>query len=87
MAQAEADYRQTESGLQRLYVPGKGGKMVTLTALVSTRPTQGADVLYRYNTYDSATLNGQPDVAAGFSSGDAMDAMEAISAKFLLPGF
>ncbi|GAB3276388.1 efflux RND transporter permease subunit [Parahaliea aestuarii] len=85
MAQAEAEFRQTESDLKSLYVPGQNGQMVALSALVSTRPVQGADVLYRYNTYDAATITGQP--AAGFSSGQAMDAMENLSAGSLLPGF
>ncbi len=85
MAQAEAGYRQTEADLGKLFVRGKGGEMVTLSALVTTRAVQGADVLYRYNTYDSAVVNGQP--AAGYSSGEAMDALEKVSATALLPGF
>ncbi|MFV8819873.1 efflux RND transporter permease subunit [Haliea sp. E17] len=85
MAQAEAEYRQDEADLGNLYVPGKGGEMVALSALVSTRAVQGADVLYRYNTYDSAVVNGQP--APGYSSGQAMDALEEVSASTLLPGF
>lgn len=87
MAQADARYRQTESNLNLLYVPGKGGDMVPLSALVSTRMIQGADVLYRYNTYDAATINGQPDVSAGFSSAQAMDTMETLSRETLLPGY
>ncbi|WP_116364012.1 efflux RND transporter permease subunit [Parahaliea mediterranea] len=85
MAQAEAEFRQTESDLKSLYVPGQNGQMVALSALVSTRPVQGADVLYRYNTYDAATVTGQP--AALYSSGQAMDAMENLSGGALLPGF
>ncbi len=85
MAQAEADYRQDEADLAKLFVPGQGGEMVALSALVSTRAVQGADVLYRYNTYDSAIVSGQP--APGYSSGEAMDALEAASAATLLPGF
>jgi len=85
MAQAEAGYRQTEGDLGKLYVRSKSGEMVAMSALVSTRPVQGADVLYRYNTYDAATVSGQP--APGYSSGQAMDAMEAVSAQALLPGY
>lgn len=79
MVQAESAYRQTEQDLNKLFVPGEGGEMVALAALTQTRAVQGADVLYRYNTYDAATVSGQP--AAGYSSGQAMDAMEQVSAR------
>ncbi len=87
IAQAEADYRQTENDLNKLFLPTRDGGQVALSTLVSTRPVQGADVLYRYNTYDSATINGQPNAAGGYSSGQALNALEALSDEVLLPGF
>jgi HAE1 family hydrophobic/amphiphilic exporter-1 len=87
MVQAEAPFRQQEEDLAELYVNNNKGELVSMSALVTTVPVQGADVLYRYNTYDSATVNGQPDALAGFSSGDAMLAMENLSSDFLGPGF
>jgi HAE1 family hydrophobic/amphiphilic exporter-1 len=48
---------------------------------------QGADVLYRYNTYDSAVINGQPNAAQGYSSSAAMDVMEELSGSVLTPGY
>jgi HAE1 family hydrophobic/amphiphilic exporter-1 len=87
MVQAEAPFRQQEEDLAELYVNNNKGELVSMAALVKTVPVQGADVLYRYNTYDSATVNGQPDTLAGFSSGDAMLAMENLSSDFLGPGF
>lgn len=86
MVQAEAPYRQNEEDLVNLYVNNNLGEMVPLSALVSTVPLQGADVLYRHNTYDSATINGIPNSAGGFSSGDAMTAMERIVST-LPPGY
>jgi multidrug efflux pump len=87
LVQADAAYRQTESDLEKLYVPNAAGEQVPLTALVTPQPIQGADVLYRYNTYDSAIVNGRPNVAQGFSSGDAMRAMEEISHSSLPVGY
>jgi HAE1 family hydrophobic/amphiphilic exporter-1 len=87
MVQADAPFRQDEADLRNLYVANAKGEMVSMAALVNTVPVQGADVLYRYNTYDAATINGQPDIAAGFSSGQAMDAMEALSSEVLAPGY
>ena len=87
MVQADSQYRQTEQDLRNLYVANKQGDMVSMGALVKALPVQGADVLYRYNTYDSATINGAPNGAGGYSSGDAMQAMEDLSAQVLSPGF
>lgn len=87
MVQADASYRQNESDLEKLYVPNNRGEQVPLSVLVTSQPIQGADVLYRYNTYDSAVINGRPNVAQGYSSGDAMMAMEEISHDSLPMGF
>ena len=87
MVQAETEFRQQEDDLANLYVTNKSGAQIPLSTLVTTAPVQGADVLYRYNTYDSATINGTPNTAAGYSSGDAMAAMESLSTNVLGPGF
>jgi HAE1 family hydrophobic/amphiphilic exporter-1 len=86
MVQAEAEFRQEERDLSNLYVSNNKGEQISVATLVKTLPQQGADVLYRYNTYDSATINGVPNAAAGFSSGDAMNAMAELS-KNLPPGY
>ena len=87
MVQADAPYRQTESDLEKLYVNNSRGEQVPLSILVKPEPTQGADVLYRYNTYDSAVINGRPNVAQNYSSGEAMMAMEEISRDALPMGY
>jgi multidrug efflux pump len=85
MVQADAPYRQTEADLDNLYVSNNKGEQVPLAVLVTPEPTQGADVLYRYNTYDSAIVNGRP--SPGFSSGNAMLAMEQLSKTSLPLGY
>ncbi len=87
MVQADAPYRQTENDLDKIYVSNDRGEPVPLGAMVSHEPVQGADVLYRYNTYDSAIINGRPNAAAGFSSGEAMLAMERLSKESLPVGY
>jgi len=87
MVQADAPYRQNEADLEKLYVSNKFGEPVSLATLVQPSPTQGADVLYRYNTYDSAVINGRPNAVKNFSSGDAMLAMERISKASLPMGY
>jgi HAE1 family hydrophobic/amphiphilic exporter-1 len=87
MVQADAPFRQSEDDLKNLYVSNNRGQSVSISGLVTTEPVQGADVLYRYNTYDSATINGAPAVTDGYSSGDAMTAMEELSKSVLAPGY
>jgi hydrophobe/amphiphile efflux-1 (HAE1) family protein len=87
MVQADAPYRQRETDLANIYVRNTGGELVPLSALVTTAPSRGADVLYRYNTYNSATITGIPNAPAGFSSANAMDAMEEVAAEAMPPGY
>ena len=81
MVQADADFRQKEQDLRNLYVTNNKGENIPLNVLVTPQPTQGADVLYRYNTYDSAVVNGVPNILQGYSSGDAMAQMDQIAAS------
>jgi HAE1 family hydrophobic/amphiphilic exporter-1 len=56
--------------------------MVPLDTLVSTSPASGPEFTNRFNLFRSAELTGVP--AAGFSSAQALDALEA-TAKEVLP--
>lgn len=87
MVQADSQFRQTEEDLATLYVANKKGEMVSMGTLVKTTPIQGADILYRYNTYDSTTVNGRPNEAEGYSSGGAMTAIDQLSLDTLPEGF
>jgi len=85
MAQADAEFRQDENALRRLYVRSASGEQVPISAIVTTEPTRGPDILYRYNMYNSATITGIP--ADGYSSGAAMNAMESAAAGSLPEGY
>jgi multidrug efflux pump subunit AcrB len=59
--------------------------MVPLRAIADARIVVGPQVLTRYNNYRSVTINGAP--APGVSSGTALAAMAAVSARTLPPGY
>ena len=59
--------------------------MVPMAALASMRIVVGPQVITRYNNYRSVTINGSP--APGVSSGGALAAMSALSAKTLPQGY
>ncbi len=83
--QAESPFRSDLDDLDRFYVKSTSGEMVPLSALVTTRPILGPDVLSRFNLFRAASV--QAEVAPGHSSGQAMAALENLAASALPPGF
>ena len=83
--QAEPEYREKPEDIQNIFVRQVDGMMVPLSALVETEFTTGAELVSRFNGFPAAKING--DAAAGYSSGQAIAAMEQLSAETLPPGF
>jgi multidrug efflux pump len=82
--QSDAPYRQQPGDLTRLYTRSSQGKMVPLSAVVSTEWTGGPDLLPHFNGFPAAKIIGNP--AAGYSSGQAIRAMEELAGA-LPPGY
>jgi len=83
--QAEAADRRDFSSIWQIYVRNKSNTMVPMAALASMRTIVGPQVITRYNNYRSVTVNGSP--APGVSSGGALAAMAALSARTLPEGY
>lgn len=79
--QADKDARATASDLSRLYVRNSSGGMVPLSTLGKLKPIVGPETVPHYNNYQSALINGGP--APGYSTGQAIAAMERAAAKAL----
>ncbi len=79
--QADTNTRAAASDLSRLYVRNATGGMVPLSTLGSLQPIVGPETVPHYNNYASALINGGP--APGFSSGQAVAAMERAAATAL----
>jgi len=75
--QADAPFRMNPDDLGSLYVRSQSGTMVPLTAVASGHWTSGPSQLQRYNGVESMNIQGQG--APGYSSGDAMEAMEELA--------
>ncbi len=82
--QADAAYRSDVRAVRRMYVRSDKGVMVPLGTLVSIGQRLAPQYLNRYNLYSSATINGMN--RPGYSSGQAMKAMEEIASEHLPPG-
>jgi len=85
MLQAETTYRSDPTDIQRLYVRNRDGAMVPLSTLVRISSVLGPETTRRYNLFRAAQVNGE--AADGYSSGDAVAAMERVSAIALPDGF
>ncbi|GAD90860.1 putative RND-type efflux pump inner membrane protein [Vibrio halioticoli NBRC 102217] len=83
--QADSEYRSSMDDLERFFVRSNEGVMVPLSTLITYEQVFEPDVAWRYNMYRSAVIQGQP--APGFSSGDAIEAMERVAAEILPQGY
>ncbi|MCB0771425.1 MAG: efflux RND transporter permease subunit, partial [Flavobacteriales bacterium] len=80
--QAEPEYRQNADKLDLFYVKNAEGGNVPLSTLVHVENTTGPEYTNRFNLYRSVEVTGAP--AAGYSSAQALDALEEV-AKASLP--
>src|SRR5579885_330196 len=79
--QGASDYRRQLDDIKGLYVANRDGQMVPMGALVRIHRTLGSDLLTRYNMYPAVPIIGNP--ATGYSSGQALSAMEAVADRSL----
>jgi multidrug efflux pump len=83
--QSEPEFRQKPDDLTRLYTRSRQDQMVPLSAVVTTRWVTGPDMLPHFNGFPAAKVNG--NAASGYSSGQAIQAMEAVAHEVLPQGF
>ncbi|GAB3580606.1 efflux RND transporter permease subunit [Hymenobacter daeguensis] len=85
LAQADSSYRTDIANVGQYYVRNASGTMVPLSAVTSYRRTESAPLISHYNLFRSAEINGQP--APGYSSGDAIKALQEEATKSLPQGY
>ncbi|HMN77294.1 MAG TPA: efflux RND transporter permease subunit [Burkholderiaceae bacterium] len=84
VVQADAPDRMQGDDLLALNVQNNLGTLVPLSSFATTRWVTGPMQKIRYNGYPTMRIAG--DAAPGFSTGEAMNEMEALAAR-LPPGF
>ncbi len=85
LVQAQPEFRNDPSDINRFYTRTSDGRMVPLGTLATVTPGAGPDVVYRYNRFRAAQILGGP--APGYSSGQATAAMEQLASSVLPSGF
>jgi hydrophobic/amphiphilic exporter-1 (mainly G- bacteria), HAE1 family len=83
--EADTPFRQRAEDIERIYVRNAKGNMVPIRAVAQVKLVQGPQTVVRYNGYRGAVINGAPKPP--HSSGEALTAMERISAATLPPGY
>jgi len=80
-AQAKTAFRSDKSDISKLYVRNNENNMVPLSAVITVKEIKGPQNITHYNLYRSIQINGS--AAPGYSSGDAMAAMEELQKKIM----
>jgi HAE1 family hydrophobic/amphiphilic exporter-1 len=81
--QAEGEERLSERDIEQYYVRNNDGQMVSLSSLVTTHRISGPEYTNRFNVYRAAQVIG--GAAPGYSSGQAMAALEEVAKQTLPP--
>lgn len=85
MIQARKDYRLDKESLNNMFVRTESGAMAPVGQFITLTKVYGAETLTRFNMYTSIPVNGMP--ADGYSSGDAIAAIEEVAAQTLPTGY
>lgn len=83
--QAGPEYRRIPTDIMNLYVKNNRDEMVPFSAFMRIKKTQGANEINRYNMYTTAAIRGAP--AKGYSSGEAIKAVQEVAQKTLPRGY
>ena len=84
MMQAAPESRVSPESLNQIKIR-VGSEMAPITNFVTLKRVYGPDIISRFNMYTSISVNGTPN--PGYSSGDAIRAIEEVAAESLPQGF
>lgn len=83
--QSESEFRETPNDLRNVFVRSSNGDLIPISSLVTFERVIGSDILERFNLFPAAQLMG--DAASGYSSGDALKAIEEVANQVLPDGY
>jgi HAE1 family hydrophobic/amphiphilic exporter-1 len=85
VSQADQDYRMNIEDINKLYVNNSRGESVPLGSLVTWNLVQNPAIINHYNIFRSIEVSGS--AAPGYSSGDAIRALQEVAAETLPNGY
>jgi hydrophobic/amphiphilic exporter-1 (mainly G- bacteria), HAE1 family len=85
VAQADTAFRSDIHAFSKYYVKNSNSEMIPLSTVVSYKLTESAPLISHFNIYRSAEIDG--GAKPGYSSGQAIEALERVAAKVLPEGY
>ncbi|MGE6219706.1 efflux RND transporter permease subunit [Nubsella zeaxanthinifaciens] len=85
IVQSLPQYRALPADVMKLYVKNEKDEMVPFSAFMTMQKVYGLSEITRHNMYNSAEVNGS--AANGYSSGEALKAVEEVAKKTLPRGY
>lgn len=83
--QADAEYKNDKESFNSIFIRNNKGEMLPANTLISLHKVYGPEIVNRYNLYNSISINAVP--AAGYSTGDAMEAVERVAQESMPDGY
>lgn len=83
--QAESQFRQSPEDLSKVFVKSSDGSLIPISSLVKVERIVGTDIIERFNLFQGAKIMG--DAKPGYSSGDALKAIEEVAKDILPQGY
>ncbi len=83
--QAKSEFRRYPADFSKIFVKNDHGEMVPYSSFMQIKQRQGMNEISRYNLYPSAAIQGAP--APGYSSGEAIQAIQDVAAETLPRGY
>ncbi len=83
--QAAPEFRRYPEDFANMFVKNDRGEMVPYSAFMQLKKKQGLNEISRYNLYPTAPIQGAP--APGYSSGQAISAIQEVAAQTLPNGY
>jgi hydrophobe/amphiphile efflux-1 (HAE1) family protein len=84
--QADEQFRMGKNDISSFFVKNMNNEMIPLSTVVKISNTTGANSITHFNSYQSIAVNGMHNIKGGFSSSDAIVAIEEIASKELPAG-
>ena len=85
MMQARPEYRLDTESLNNMYVRTSSGNMASVGQFITLTKTYGPEILSRFNLFSTISVNASP--AGGYSSGDAIRAVQEVAKETLPSGY
>lgn len=85
--QALSQFRESPEDLSRVFVKSSSGGLIPISSLVEFERVTGADIVNRFNLFMGANVVGKPNEVEGYSSGDALHALEEVAKSVLPDGY